>query len=273
MVWEFFQLNAQDMTRRIIADTEINNDLGHEPKTLCCTFSSKAEQNFADHQNEIALDQGQLTLGQINRLINEARTKEDMKAQRDEKTRKQTSDHLWRTLLAQLQNQVQIIDERIDGHRSYFESKYGENWLSTLGRSLLGEDMPERQSGETLDAYQERVEREIFDRICHSDGSLKDEYKSHPDAERLQQWGKDRTARAAVQAGIDAANTAPDEAAKIEALKAPLEDATVQEVWVISAGIERDDGSAVEREIESKRDKLYDHMANGVDAIEMDSGF
>lgn len=185
-----------------VVSGEADDEAVRKPIALKAAFDAKA-QDFDDLQNEIALSQGQLDISQINRIINEARTKDAMQLERDEKAKKEFSERLWRLLIDQLRKQIEALDEAIAGHRAYFQDRYGDDWAETLGRSILGDDLPERLPGESDAAYQARIEDAIFDEICHPDGTLKEEYRDHPDADRLEQWGKDRAMKRQAEADLE----------------------------------------------------------------------
>ncbi|MEO1660121.1 MAG: hypothetical protein AAFR51_03975 [Pseudomonadota bacterium] len=184
---------GNEFTQNRLDVTDLASNAGAAlDRGLSSVFADKAqEQNFEDHQMEIALNQGQLSLGQINRIINDTRVTSDIRDEQAAKSRDSTNTMLFIALLDQLERD---LAEAIQGHRDYFRDKYGDDYATVLGRPILGDDMPDRLPGESDEDYNKRVEDALFNEICHPDGSLKDEYKDHPDADRLTQWGKDRVA-------------------------------------------------------------------------------
>ncbi len=259
MVLQALRDNANDITRPL---AELGTKNFDPSAGIKAEFGSKSEQNFQDHQNEIALGQGQLSFTQINRLINESRSKEAMRYDRDEKSRKDFADRMWRFLLEQLQHQLDAVNAAIDGHRDYFADKYGEDWVETLGGSILGDDMPDRLPGESDAEYQARVEDAIFDEICNPDGTLKDEYKHHPDAERLEQWGKDRVRQQKLENGIEKINNAETPEAKLDAAEETMETADVKDAWGVAAGVEEKATEEVKVTVVEAHDEERDVVIN-----------
>ena len=148
---------------------------------------------------------------------------DDAKSRQDQARKKKgsVSDIVWLDLVGQLQAQIDAADERIQGHRDYFENKYGEDWAEKLALDILDEDsFPERRDGESITDYRRRIEDELFDEMFGPDGKLKPKYQDHPDAERFKQWARDREIKAGAGAKLD--NIEREKQAQIEAKGGPL---------------------------------------------------
>lgn len=136
---------------------------------------------------------------------NTSKTAHDKEAGSQQKKKKAaTSDLVWLDLVGQLQAQVDAADRRIQGHRDYFENKYGEDWVEKLALDILDEDsFPERREGESITDYRRRIEDEIFEEMVGPDGQIKPEYRDHPDYERFKEWARDREIKAGAGAKLD----------------------------------------------------------------------
>lgn len=151
-----------------------------------------------------------------------SRTAHDKEGGSQQKKKKAaTSDLVWLDLVGQLQAQVDAADRRIQGHRDYFENKYGEDWVEKLALDILDEDsFPERREGESITDYRRRIEDEIFEEMVGPDGQIKPDYHDHPDYERFKEWARDREIKAGAGAKLD--NIEREKQAQVEAKGAPL---------------------------------------------------
>ena len=231
-----------------------------EAKALSTEFKAKTEkQVFDDLQREYALDNGTLSLDQINRMVNFGRTGAAIKVEHAQKSKKSGIDAFWNALLLNMNNQLDWLDKQIEGHREYFQNKYGDEWRTVLGKSILDEDeFPERLPGETDEEYNQRLEDAMFDKIANPDGTLKDEYKDHPDADRLALWAKDRHAREKVAGFINEHHEAKTDAERIDIAERATSDATTRETEQFMAGGRLEAGSASEQVAQANRDEVGD---------------
>ena len=95
---------------------------------------------------------------------------------------------LWLDLI---QRQIAELQTAIDDAEQGFASQYGEDWRELFALKILDPDlMPQREDGESLEDYRTRVEQALMDELLNQDGSIKDEYKDHPEYGELAQWAQ-----------------------------------------------------------------------------------
>lgn len=256
-------LRGSEFTQNRLDVTELANNAGAAfDRALSSVFAEKAfEQDFEDRQLEIALNQGQLNLNQINRIINDARVTSAIQEEQTAKSKENTSKMMFIALLDQLERD---LERAIEGHRDYFRDKYGDDYATVLGRPILGDDMPDRLPGESDEDYNARVEDALFDKICNPDGSLKDEYKDHPDAERLGQWGRARALQRSLepaQSVISDPDASMDE--KLEAWDAVQEHGDLAQIFEVIQS--SSDGDTIDNAAKATIDETVDGGLSAVD--------
>jgi len=87
---------------------------------------------------------------------------------------------------------IAALNDRIADAEDRFVQDYGESWREDLAHEILDE-IPERQEGETLAAYRERLEKDLIEEMLDENGNIKDEYRGHDDARMRDyaRWAKD----------------------------------------------------------------------------------
>lgn len=212
--------------------------------------------------------------GVIDRYGNK-RSGEDAKSKQDQTRKKKgMSDALWVDILAQLHDQRDWLDAQANEHREYFADKYGEEWRTILGRSVLDdEEFPDRRPGETLDEYNARIEDAIFTKIANPDGTLKEEYKDHPDADRLAIWAKQRVQSQQIDHHIKNINSAETEEELKQATDEATSDATIDQLCTIAAGTKAEAGSVIEAKIKEVHDKQSDQQFDNASAADRSGDF
>jgi len=102
-----------------------------------------------------------------------------------------------------MQDYIERLAKEIEKMEDGFRKRDGEEWREKLALKILGEnDIPQRRSDENIEAYRERLEIFLNDELLNDDGSIKAEYKNHPELSDYAQWAQKQyhsnSARAAV---------------------------------------------------------------------------
>ncbi|NQY41374.1 MAG: hypothetical protein HRT80_14895 [Henriciella sp.] len=95
---------------------------------------------------------------------------------------------LWLDLI---QRQIDELQTSINDAERDFAIDNGEEWRELFALRLLDPElMPQRLEDESLEEYRARVEQALIDEPLNDDGSIKDEYKDHPEYGELAQWAQ-----------------------------------------------------------------------------------
>ncbi len=94
-------------------------------------------------------------------------------------------------LVEQVRANIEQMKASIKALEESFQKRDGEEWREKLALKILGEDdIPQRRSGESIEAYRERLEILLIDELLNADGSIKGAYKNHPELGDYAQWAQ-----------------------------------------------------------------------------------
>jgi len=90
-----------------------------------------------------------------------------------------------------MQDYIERLAKEIEKMEDIFRQRDGDEWREKLALKILGEDdIPQRRSDENIEAYRERLEIFLIDELLNDDGSIKGEYKNHPELSDYAQWAQ-----------------------------------------------------------------------------------
>ncbi|HIG21764.1 hypothetical protein [Henriciella sp.] len=110
----------------------------------------------------------------------------------EKKRRKQSSDALeMQMILNSMRERMAVLDGQIADFEAGFEAKYGDAWREIMANEILDPDeIPERQPGESMEDYRERLENDLIEEMLDENGKIKDEYKNDPEKRQWAQWAE-----------------------------------------------------------------------------------
>ena len=114
---------------------------------------------------------------------------------------------------------IDRLQKDIDDMEAAFRERDGEEWREKLALKILDPDeIPQQREGESIAEYRERLEPLLINKMLNADGSIKDEYKNHPELADYAQWAQKQyhlgKAKVAVLE-LDNPNTTPERATEI----------------------------------------------------------
>lgn len=142
-----------------------------------------------DHQMQAkSVAAGNLTDEQISNILSHAQAHLLKQSGAENAGKNQsTKDALFLALLDHIEQLRQEIDDMERG----FEVKYGDAWREELALKILDkDDIPQRRSDETIEAYRERLEVLLIEELLNDDGSIKDEYLNDKDMRKFAEWAQ-----------------------------------------------------------------------------------
>lgn len=109
-------------------------------------------------------------------------------AQREKKRR---MAQMMTDIIEQTRTSMARMVADIEQMEADFSSRDGEEWREKLALNILGEDeIPQRLPGESMDDYRERLEQHLIDEMLNPDGTIKAEYKDHPQYGDYAEWAQ-----------------------------------------------------------------------------------
>ena len=157
-----------------------------------------------------------------------------------------------------IQQQINDMQTLIDGAEGGFAAQYGEDWREQFAMRILDPDiMPQRENGESLAEYRARVEQALMDEMLNPDGTIKSEYKDHPEYGQLAQWAQwkhDQQRAIAFKAELDDPSLSKDE--RITKAEAFLQTSSYSETMQLRAS--SIDRGAIAIAADTSRDDLED---------------
>ncbi len=136
---------------------------------------------------------------------------------------KQQSDKQRSADLIDLVNRIIADNEKLASDiakmEQDFHQRYGDAWRENLALQILDPDeIPPRHDDENMTDYRERLEQHLINEMLNDDGSIKDEYKDHPEYGDYAQWAQKQfnynSAQTAV-AELKNSETTPERQAQI----------------------------------------------------------
>ena len=138
-------------------------------------------------------------------------------ADRQEKDRKERMD---REILLQTLDQAQAFaDQRAmdaEALEAQFEARFGDAWREEIANRVLDPDeIPERQPGESMEDYRERLADELIERMIDPEtGEIRAEFRDDPELRQYADWAlaryDEREARSYIERRNDPSLTADD---------------------------------------------------------------
>ena len=109
---------------------------------------------------------------------------------------------------------IDRLQKDIEDMERGFRARDGDAWREKLALKILDPDeIPQQREGESIEAYRERLEPLLINKMLNPDGSIKDEYKNHPELSDYAQWAQKQyhlnAARGYVQE-LDDPNISPE---------------------------------------------------------------
>lgn len=146
-------------------------------------------------------------------------------AQRDAEEkdkRKRDSDALeMQIILNSMRERMAVLDGQIADFEAGFEAKYGDAWREIMANEILDPDeIPERQPGESMEDYRERLEDDLIKEMLDENGQIKDKYKNDPEKRQWAEWAKAQHERREIGRDYDVLN---DPLSPVEKKEAALE--------------------------------------------------
>ncbi len=90
-----------------------------------------------------------------------------------------------------IQDYIDRLAKTIDQMEDVFRQRDGDAWREKLALRILGEDdIPQQESGETIQAYRERLEKHLINEMLNPDGTIKDKYKNDPRHADYAEWAQ-----------------------------------------------------------------------------------
>lgn len=195
----------------------------------------------------------------IKRGLSLARSFADARQRDADRSRKTVHEVSFLTIL---DDHLDWLGEQIASREREFERENGEDWREDLALEILDPDkIPQRREGESMEAYRERLEEALIDEMLNPDGSIKDEYKDHPEYGRYAEWAQwkyDQRVARALKAKLDDPNLSEEERAAI--IDAFMETETARRMN--AARLEfRSDNEVLDRTVRAQ-DELDDEVTN-----------
>ena len=135
------------------------------------------------------------------------------------KAKQSTDTHRFLMMLDQLDQQIADLE-------AGFEERHGDAWREELALMVLDEDeMPQREEGESLEDYRERLEEAITDKMIDPEtGKVRPEYTNDPRYEEYIEWAEREHARREIEPEAQEIAAMPESPEKTERLKKANDD-------------------------------------------------
>ena len=204
----------------------------------------------------------------IKRGLSLARSFADARQRDADRSRKTVHEV---SFLTMLDDHLDWLGQEITALEQEFERENGEDWREDLALEILDPDkIPQRRDGESMEAYRERLEQSLIKELLNPDGSIKDEYKDHPEYGRYAEWAQkkfDQQVIRELKAKLDDPNLSEQERAAI--IDAFMETATAKRMD--SVWLEQTD-PALQQRADQAQDSIDDELTN-VSPSTSESGF
>ena len=172
--------------------------MGSDPRVpgeLSQYFLTRTVDSFADsglHQDEEAHilwgQQGGSVEGVIERSAVAAGGNTQKAQARKEQDRR--AAQVVKDIIEQVHASIANMDADIKHMEAQFDAQ-NEAWREELALEILDKDIiPQRQQGESMSVYRERLEVLLIAEMLNADGSIKDEYKNHPEYGDYAEWAQ-----------------------------------------------------------------------------------
>lgn len=144
---------------------------------------------FAKTENYILLGQQGETIAGLQERSATASKSNSSENQNQETKDRRTARFI--ELVEQVRANIEQMKASIKALEDSFQQRHGEEWREKLALKILGEDdIPQRRSGESIEAYRERLEILLIDELLNADGSIKGAYKNHPELGDYAEWAQ-----------------------------------------------------------------------------------
>ncbi|NHK29397.1 hypothetical protein FF098_015890 [Parvularcula flava] len=188
------------------------------PEQTKQTESFESRQEREDVEYSRSMNSADADRGRQARGAGAARLAEEVASDR-QKRDKEALDRA--ELLSRAQNLANYYGGIADGYEDKFEAMYGDAWRETIALKVLGEDeYPERQPGESLEDYRQRIEEALIDKMIDKEtGQIKPEYADDPEKSEYAKWALSRFKQRDIESKAEiAADTSRPGAERDEAL-------------------------------------------------------
>lgn len=109
----------------------------------------------------------------------------------DGKRARSFDDILHLALIDNLNAQIAFLDSKIAEAEIGFEERYGEDWREQIAQRLLDpDDIPQREDGESMEEYRQRLEDALISDMLDENGEIKPEYLDDPEMKEWGLWAK-----------------------------------------------------------------------------------
>jgi len=94
--------------------------------------------------------------------------------------------------LSLLEQHSARLGREIAEYEQRFEAEHGDAWRETIANEVLDPDeIPERQDGESMAEYRERLEAVLIEKMIDPDtGEIRPEYANNPETAEYAKWAK-----------------------------------------------------------------------------------
>ncbi len=152
-------------------------------------FNALRHQEFIEKENQILLGQPG---GSVDGVIERggAATGVQSKQAKTRKNKERQTAQITE-LIEQVRASLQRMEADIKALEEKFQARDGEEWREKLALQILDEDeIPQRNPDESMADYRERLEAHLINEMLNPDGSIKNEYKDHPEYGDYAQWAQ-----------------------------------------------------------------------------------
>lgn len=168
-------------------------------------------RGFSETENIILLGQSSGSISGMQERCGAASKGNSGDNQKQETKDKKFSDLL--DTIQSIQNYMDRLAKSIEQLEDTFRQRDGDAWREKLALKILGEDdIPQRRSGESIEAYRERLGILLVDELLNADGSIKAKYKNHPELSDYAEWAQKQyhlNNAKVIAAELDNGNTSP----------------------------------------------------------------
>lgn len=201
---------------------------------------SKIHRIEAFKENAILLagDRGSIA-GVIERGAQATQSIQNTMSAKAKKARQSASNFLFLDLMDQASRYAAQLAADVARIEADYEAQYGDAWIETIALEVLNPDeIPERQDGESIKDYRERVRETLLDRMVDpSSGDIRPEYANSPHANWAERAWKHEKVDAQMDIATDESRPqAEREAAVQEVIDTGRADEAIYAVTSFDAG-------------------------------------
>ncbi|WP_340150674.1 hypothetical protein [uncultured Sneathiella sp.] len=114
--------------------------------------------------------------------------KQMLKRMSEGKTSKMFDMVMHIALMDGIHRQLADLDIVMEQTEESYAETFGEDWREQFALEILDpDDIPQREAGESMEDYRERLEDTLMKEMLNEDGSIKEEYKDDP---RASEWAQ-----------------------------------------------------------------------------------